>query len=184
VKQDRRNLRLGLFIVFGVLISLVAPFLLRGSSSDSIDATQESLPTTEIGPVAPEENSNNPSTSLPFTVETEPPNKAPRIAIQGPSCVLYDPQSPESFQIVLEAEDPDGDVVNLDLSYSIGETVIDLTDSIGITESVETPLTNEVIVELESDIEENWVLLLTHATDPEGASSEAATVVTLADTQC
>jgi len=184
VKQDRRNLRLGLFIVFGVLISLVAPFLLRGSSSDSADVTQEPFPATEIGPVAPEENINNASTSLPFTVETEPPNKAPRIVIRGPSCVLYDPQSPEPFQIVLEAEDPDGDVVNLDLSYNVGETVIDLTDSIGITEGIETPLTNEVMVELDSDIEENWVLLLTHATDPEGASSEAGTVVTLSDTQC
>ena len=162
----------------------MAPFLLRGSSSDSADVTQELFPSTEIGPVAPEEDINNSSTSLPFTVETEPPNKAPRIAIQGPNCVLYDSQSPEPFQIVLEAEDPDGDVVNLDLSYSIGETVIDLTDSIGITEGVETPLTNEVMVELDSDIEENWVLLLTHATDPEGASSEAGTVVTLADTQC
>ena len=184
MKQDRRNLRLGLFIVFGVLISLVAPFLLRGSSTDSVDVTKETLPVTEIGPVAPEENISNASTSLPFTVETEPPNKAPRIVIRGPSCVLYDPQSPEPFQIVLEAEDPDGDVVNLDLSYNVGETVIDLTDSIGITEGIETPLTNEVMVELDSDIEENWVLLLTHATDPEAASSEAATVVTLADTQC
>jgi len=184
VKQDRRNLRLGLFIIFGVLISLVAPFLLRNSSSETIEENQESLSATEIGPVAPEENSNSSTTSLPFTVETEPPNKAPRIVIQGPSCVLYDPQSPEPFQIVLEAEDPDGDAVNLDLSYSIGETVIDLTDSIGVTEAVETPLTNEVVVELEPDIEENWVLFLSHATDPEGASSEAASVVTLTDTQC
>ena len=184
MKQDRRNLRLGLFIIFGVLISLVAPFLLRDSSSGSIEESQESLSTTEIGPVAPEENGDSSSTSLPFTVETEPPNKAPRIAIQGPSCVLYEPQSPEPFQIVLEAEDPDGDAVNLDLSYSIGETMIDLTDSIGITEGVENPLTNEVIVELEPGIEEKWILLLAHATDPEGASSEAATVVTLADTQC
>ena len=184
MKQDRRNLRLGLFIIFGVLISLVAPFLLRDSSSGSTEEIQESLSTTEIGPVAPEENSNSSSTSLPFTVETEPPNKAPRIAIQGPSCVFYDPQSPEPFQIVLDAEDPDGDTVNLDLSYSIGETVIDLTDSIGVAEGVETPITNEVIVELEPDIEEKWILLLSHATDPEGASSEAASVVTLADTQC
>ena len=184
MKQDRRNLRLGLFIVFGVLVSLVAPFLLRGSSSDSVDVVQEPLPTTEIGPVTPEENSNSSSTSLPFTVETEPPNKAPKIVIQGPSCVLYDPQSPESFQIVLEVEDPDGDDVNLDLSYNIGETVVDLTDSIIQAENVGTPLNNEVVVELEPDIEEKWILLLSHATDPDGASSEAASVVTLADAQC
>ena len=184
MKQDRRNLRLGLFIIFGVLISLVAPFLLRGSSNDSADVTQEPLPVTEIGPVAPEENSTSSSTSLPFTVETEPPNKAPKIVIQGPSCVLYDPQSPESFQIVLEVEDPDGDDVNLDLSYNIGETVVDLTDSIIQAENVGTPLNNEVVVELEPDIEEKWILLLSHATDPDGASSEAASVVTLADSAC
>ena len=184
MKQDRRNLRLGLFIVFGVLVSLVAPFLLRGSSSDSVDVVQEPLPTTEIGPVAPEENSTSSSTSLPFTVETEPPNKAPKIVIQGPSCVLYDPQSPESFQIVLEVEDPDGDDVNLDLSYNIGETVVDLTGSIIQAENAGTPLNNEVVVELEPDIEEKWILLLSHATDPDGASSEAASVVTLADAQC
>ena len=184
MKHNRRNLRLGLFIIFGVLISLVAPFLLRDSSSGSTEENQESLPTTEIGPVAPEENSNSSSTSLPFTVETEPPNKAPRIAIQGPSCVLYEPQSPEPFQVVLEVEDPDGDVVNLDLFYSIGETVIDLTGSIGVTEGVETPINNKVIVELEPDIEEKWILLLSHATDPEGSSSEAAAVITLTDTQC
>ena len=62
--------------------------------------------------------------------------------------------------------------------------MIDLTDSIGVAEGVETPITNEVIVELEPDIEEKWILLLSHATDPEGASSEAASVVTLADSEC
>jgi len=169
--------------VFGVIISLATPFLLRGTSDTSTDQTQEVTAPDEIGPVAPEEG-NSATTSLPFTVETEPPNKAPQISIQGPACLIYNAQDPEPFQVTLNAEDPDGDAVNLDLSYSIGEKIVDITNEIEVSTNLNTPLAQEVSINLEPGIEERWILLLSHATDPDGASSEAASVITLADVEC
>jgi len=169
--------------VFGVIISLATPFLLRGTSGTSTDETQGASTPTEIGPVAPEEG-NSATTSLPFTVETEPPNKAPQISIQGPTCLIYNAQDPEPFQVTLNAEDSDGDAVNLDLSYSIGEKIVDVTNEIEVSTNLNTPLTQEVSINLEAGIEERWILLLSHATDPDGASSEAASVITLADIEC
>lgn len=184
MKKDRRKIRLALFIVFGVLVSLVAPFLIGGNSGTSSEQVVQIPTSTEIGPVLSEEENAASTTSLPFTVETEPPNKAPQISIQGPSCFIYNTDTPESFNVTLVVEDPDEDLVTLDLSYSIGERTIDLTNEIDISENLRTPLKKEVSINLEAGIEEKWILLLSHATDPEGSKSEAASIVTLSDTQC
>ena len=74
--------------------------------------------------------------------------------------------------------------MNLDLSYSIGEKIVDVTSEIEVSTNLSTPLTQEVSINLEPGIEERWILLLSHATDPDGASSEAASVITLADIEC
>lgn len=167
------------FLVFAVVLPFVVVVLAQSDSNEN-DISPESaeLPSEES---ASKPLQNKPgavsSTPLPFVIEQEPNNKAPTIMLDGPDC-LDSIDADESVSVTISANDTDGNMVTIDLSAQVGEESIDLSSFINEGREFAVPVITSATFPIPAT-EQAYVLLLSHATDLDGAKSEAALIIPL-----
>ena len=177
--NKRKYIRwLAVFLAFAIALPF-AVVLLSDPEDDVVSQGQETpSQVTEPSPSVQEVDSDSSEvapTVLPFTVEQEPQNRAPVIDIDGPECfssLLEEGLIPVSISV----SDEDDSSVFLDLATQIGDDVLDLTEYIVGGTSLIVPGVSEASFPI-PDEAGSYLLLIAHATDSDGASSEAALVI-------
>tara|TARA_B100000029_G_C17395705_1_gene895116 strand:+ start:376 stop:945 length:570 start_codon:yes stop_codon:yes gene_type:complete len=169
---------LAVFLAFAIALPF-AVVLLSNPEDDVVSQGQQTpSQVVEPSPSAQEVDSGSSEvapTVLPFTIEQEPNNRAPVIGIDGPECfssLLEEGLIPVSISV----SDEDDSSVILDLAIQIGDDVLDLTDYIIGGTSLIVPGVSEASFPIPEEAG-SYLLLIAHATDSDGASSEAALVI-------
>jgi len=177
--NKRKYIRwLAVFLAFAIALPF-AVVLLSDPEDDVVSQGQETpSQVAEPSPSVQEVGSDSSEvapTVLPFTIEQEPQNRAPVIDIDGPECfssLLEEGLIPVSIWV----SDEDDSSVILDLATQIGDDVLDLTEYIVGGTSLIVPGISEASFPI-PDEAGSYLLLIAHATDSDGASSEAALVI-------
>tara|TARA_B100000287_G_scaffold429541_1_gene483070 strand:- start:201 stop:782 length:582 start_codon:yes stop_codon:yes gene_type:complete len=123
-----------------------------------------------------------PTPTLPFEV-TEVQNKAPKISIQDLDCWTEMPERSDLVTIQLVVDDPDDEVIILDLGVLIEERVIDLSDQLVPASELSGSGKAQATFSLPDGVS-NYVHLIAHATDSSGAKSEAALILPQSSENC
>jgi len=177
--NKRKYIRwLAVFLAFAIALPF-AVVLLSDPEDDVVSQGQETpSQVAEPSPSVQEVGSDSSEvapTVLPFTIEQEPQNRAPVIDIDGPECfssLLEEGSIPVSIWV----SDEDDSSVILDLATQIGDDVLDLTEYIVGGTSLIVPGISAASFPI-PDEAGSYLLLIAHATDSDGASSEAALVI-------
>ena len=179
-RNRQRYIRwIAVFLAFAVALPFAVVVLSQPGGDETSSAVEPSSQPTEKPIIANSEDElvEVSPTALPFVIEQAPNNKAPSITLDGPDCI-------ESFgegdlvSIAISANDIDDSSVILDLAALVGEESIDLTSSINEGSELVVPGIASATFTI-PPTEESYLLLISHATDADGAKSEAALVIPL-----
>ncbi|HJM29177.1 MAG: hypothetical protein QF596_04235 [Acidimicrobiales bacterium] len=168
---------LAVFLAFAIALPFAV--VLLSSPEDEDSQRQEDSSLYEESPPSVQEVVSDSSevspTALPFTIEQEPQNRAPVIGIDGPECFssLFEDNL---IPISISVSDEDDTSVTLDLAAQIGDEVLDLTEYIVEGTYLIVPGTSTASLPIPDEIG-SYLLLIAHATDSDGASSETALVI-------
>ena len=116
-----------------------------------------------------------PTPTLPFEV-TEVQNQAPKISLEDLDCWTEMPELSDFVTIQLVVDDPDDEVIILDLGVLIDERVVDISGSILPAPELSGSGKAQATFSLPDGVT-NYVHLIAHATDSSGAKSEAALIL-------
>lgn len=177
-RNRQRYIRwIAVFLVFAVALPF-AVVVLSQSGGDETNSTIEppTQPAEKSISTNPEDEAVDAQpTALPFVIEQAPNNKAPRITLDGPDCIDSFDEA-DLVTIAISANDVDDTSVVLDLAALVGEESIDLTSSINEGSELIVPGIASATFPIPLT-EESYLLLISHATDADGAKSEAALVI-------
>tara|TARA_B110000881_G_C18431151_1_gene441005 strand:- start:133 stop:702 length:570 start_codon:yes stop_codon:yes gene_type:complete len=176
--KQKRIRQLAVFLAFAIVLPFAGA--LSSDPEDDVVSQGQETPSqvVEPSPSVQEVGSDSSKvapTVLPFIIEQEPQNQAPVIGIDGPECFssLFEGGS---IPVSISVSDEDDSSVILDLATQIGDDVLDLTEYIVGGTSLIVPGVSEVSFPI-PDEAGAYLLLIAHATDSDGASSEAALVI-------
>ena len=123
-----------------------------------------------------------PTPTLPFEV-TEVQNQAPKISIQDLDCWTEMPERSDLVTIQLVVDDPDDEVIILDLGVLVEERVIDLSAQLLPASELSGSGKAQATFSLPEGVN-NYIHLIAHATDSSGAKSEAALILPQSSENC
>jgi len=168
---------IAVFLVFAVALPFAVVVLSqpRGDETNSSIAPPAQPTEKPITSDSGDESVDVQPTSLPFVIEQAPNNKAPGITLDGPDCIDSFNEG-DLVSIVISATDVDDTSVVLDLAALVEEESIDLTTSINEGSELVVPGIASATFPI-PPTEESYLLLISHATDADGAKSEAALVI-------
>ena len=155
------------FVVLADDDRLETPLDLEEENSTS-QTSESAMPERDSAQVQPEP-------TLPFEV-TEVQNRAPKISLEDLDCWNVMPEISDLVTVQLVVEDPDSEMISLDLGVIIDERVVDISES--ISPSTEIDGSGKVKATFfPPEGVKNYVHLIAHATDGSGAQSEAALIL-------
>ena len=176
-KRQKYVRLVAILLAFAVALPF-AVVTLAQSGGDESDSLPESVVQSEkedSSSIPQAENTVVSPTSLPFTIEQQPNNKAPTISLEGPNCLGSDDRN-DLVSIAISVSDIDDTSVLIDLSALVEEESINLTSF--INEGTELTVPGIASATFPIPItEQSYILLVSHATDEDGAKSEAALVI-------
>ena len=147
----------------------------ENSTSETSETSESSMPERDSAPVQPEP-------TLPFEV-TEVQNQAPKISLEDLDCWTEMPEISDLVTVQLVVEDPDSDIISLDLGVIIDERVVDISESISPSTEIDGSGKVQATFSLPEGVK-NYVHLIAHATDSSGAQSEAALILPQNNDNC
>ena len=165
------------FLVFAVALPFAVVVLSQPEGDETDSTTAPATQPTEepIISNSEDESVEVSPTALPFVIEQASNNKAPSITLDGPDCIDSFTEG-DLVSIAISANDVDDSSVILDLAALVGEESIDLTSSINEGSELVVPGIASATFPI-PPTEESYLLLISHATDTDGAKSEAALVI-------
>ena len=162
------------FVVLADDDRIETPLDLEEENSTS-KTSESSIPERDSAQVQPEP-------TLPFEV-TEVQNQAPKISLEDLDCWTEMPKLSDLLTIQLVVDDPDDELIILDLGVLIDERVVDLSDQLVPASELPGSGKAQATFSLPDGIS-NYVHLIAHATDSSGAKSEAALILPQSSENC
>ena len=165
-------------LVFCVAVGFAFVVLADGNGLETpLDLEEENLASNTSESSKPEIVSTEvePESTLPFEV-TEVQNQAPKISLEDLDCWTEMPKLSDLVSIQLVVDDPDDELIILDLGVLIDERVVDLSDQIVPESQLSGSGKAQATFSLPDGVT-NYVHLIAHATDSSGAKSEAALIL-------
>ena len=155
------------FVVLADDDRIETPLGLEEENSTS-KTSESSMPERDSAQVQPEP-------TLPFEV-TEVQNQAPKISLEDLDCWNVMPEISDLVTVQLVVEDPDSEIISLDLGVIIDERVVDISESISPSTEIDGSGKVQATFALPAGVKK-YVHLIAHATDSSGAKSEAALIL-------
>ena len=164
-------------LVFSVAVGFAFVVLADGDGIETPLNQKEgfSSPTPESSITELGSAEAQPTPTLPFEV-TEVQNQAPKISIQDLDCWTEMPERSDLVTIQLVVDDPDDEVIILDLGVLVEERVIDLSAQLLPASELSGSGKAQATFSLPDGVS-NYIHLIAHATDSSGAKSEAALIL-------
>ena len=162
------------FVVLADDDRIETPLGLEEENSTS-KTSESSIPELDNAQVQPEP-------TLPFEV-TEVQNQAPKISLEDLDCWTEMPEISDLVTVQLVVEDPDSEMISLDLGVIIDERVVDISESISPSTEIDGSGKVQATFSLPEGVK-NYVHLIAHATDSSGAQSEAALILPQNNDNC
>ena len=165
-------------LVFCVAVGFAFVVLADGNRLETpLDLEEENLTSNTSESSKPEIVSTEaqPESTLPFEV-TEVQNQAPKISLEDLDCWTEMPKLSDLVSIQLVVDDPDDELIILDLGVLIEERIVDLSDQIVPESQLSGSGKAQATFSLPDGVT-NYVHLIAHATDSSGAQSEAALIL-------
>ena len=165
-------------LVFCVAVGFAFVVLADGNRLETpLDLEEENLTSNTSESSKPEIVSTEaqPESTLPFEV-TEVQNQAPKISLEDLDCWTEMPKLSDLVTIQLVVDDPDDELIILDLGVLIDERVVDLSNELVPASELSGSGKVQATFSLPTGVK-NYVHLIAHATDSSGAQSEAALIL-------
>tara|TARA_B100001559_G_C16459684_1_gene603420 strand:+ start:213 stop:794 length:582 start_codon:yes stop_codon:yes gene_type:complete len=172
-------------LVFCVAVGFAFVVLADGNRLETpLDLEEENLTSNTSESSKPEIVSTEaqPESTLPFEV-TEVQNQAPKISLEDLDCWTEMPKLSDLVSIQLVVDDPDDELIILDLGVLIEERIVDLSDQIVPESQLSGSGKAQATFSLPDGVT-NYVHLIAHATDSSGAKSEAALILPQSSESC
>jgi hypothetical protein len=154
----------------------------ESASQATESATEEPEIVVEAVPAPVENNqedeSENPQPPEPPEPVLTPPkqNRAPSISLSGVTCLEEYRQGDSMIQVEITVTDEDDSSAAIDLLAEIGDDSLDLSEWISGGTNLDVPGTAIANLPIPEGTDV-YLLLLAHASDPDGEKSEAALVI-------
>ncbi|MBG01860.1 MAG: hypothetical protein CL470_06270 [Acidimicrobiaceae bacterium] len=164
-------------LVFCVAVGFAFVVLADSNRLETSLDLEENLTSKTSEPSIPELETSQvqPEPTLPFEV-TEVQNQAPKISLEDLDCWTEMPELSDLVTIQLVVDDPDDEMIVLDLGVLIDERVVDLSDQLVPASELSGSGKVQATFSLPTGVK-NYVHLIAHATDSSGAQSEAALIL-------